>query len=107
MANNLPDSKIDILESADGITKKIKKATAVPKEVEGNGVLAFIEFVLLPAASLRGNKQFIVERRDEEPLVYTDIKQMHEDYASDKVCNVPVSSSQAVANYDTAYPSNS
>jgi tyrosyl-tRNA synthetase len=58
---------------------------AVPKVVEDNGVLALVEFVLLPASALSGRREFQVERdRDGlEPLVYTDIKQIHEDYRND------------------------
>jgi tyrosyl-tRNA synthetase len=83
----LSDSKIDLLDSADAIAKKIRKAVAVPQVIEENGVLAFVEFILLPAAALKGRKEFRVERRDGlEPLVYTDIKQMHEDYRNDIVC---------------------
>jgi tyrosyl-tRNA synthetase len=60
---------------------------AVPKETEENGVLALVESILLPAATLKGKKEFRVERRDGlEPLVYTDIKQIHEDYKADIVC---------------------
>ena len=82
------DSKIDLLDSPELVTKKLKKAVAAPKEVEGNGILAFIEFVLLPAAALRGGKkEFQVERsRDNlEPLVYTSIAQIHDDYKNDVV----------------------
>lgn len=79
------DSKIDLLDTPDVITKKISKAESFPKVVEGNGVLAFTEYVLLPAAELKGNKQFVVERREGEPLVYTSIEQMHEDYRNDVV----------------------
>lgn len=53
--------------------------------VEGNGVLAFTEYVLLPAAALRGKKEFTVPRRDDTPLVYTSIEEMHEDFKNDKV----------------------
>lgn len=74
------------MDSAEAIATKIKKAECVPKVVEGNGVLAFTEFVLLPAASLLGKQGFVVERREGEPLVYTDIKQMHADYESEVVC---------------------
>lgn len=98
MSSSDPDSKIDILESAEAITKKIRKAEAIPKVVEGNGVLAFTEFVLLPAAGLRGKKEFIVERRDEEPLVYTSIEQMHSDYANDIVSRCLTTHMAAVAN---------
>lgn len=44
-----------------------------------------VEFVLLPAAALTGNKEFRVERRDNEPLVYTDIQQLKDDYTNDIV----------------------
>lgn len=58
---------------------------SVPKVVEDNGVLALVEFVLLPASALSGRREFRVERERDglEPLVYTGIEQMHEDYRSD------------------------
>ena len=58
---------------------------AAPKVVEDNGVLALVEFVLLPASALSGRREFRVKRdRDGlEPLVYTSIDQMHEDYRND------------------------
>ncbi|KAL9622431.1 MAG: hypothetical protein Q9160_003276 [Pyrenula sp. 1 TL-2023] len=80
------DSKIDLLDSPDVVTKKIRKAVAVPKVVEDNGLLAFVEFVLLPASALNGqNKEFVVDRSRDglEPLVYSNIQQMHEDYKND------------------------
>lgn len=80
------DSKIDLLDSPEVIKQKIKKAECFPKVVEGNGVLTFVEYVLFPAASLKGRKEFVVERRDEDPLVYTRIEQMYEDYKKDLVC---------------------
>lgn len=82
------DSKIDLLDAPDVVAKKIKKAVAAPKVVEENGILAFVEYVLLPAAGLRGKREFVVERERDglEPLVYSSIEQMHEDYRSDVVC---------------------
>lgn len=70
------------------MTRKIRKAESAPRIVEDNGILAFTEFVLLPSAALNGRKEFRVQRdRDGlEPLVYTDISQMHEDYKNDIVC---------------------
>ncbi|KAB8244376.1 hypothetical protein BDV35DRAFT_382300 [Aspergillus flavus] len=82
-ANSETDSKIDLLDPAESISKKIRKAEAAPKVVEDNGVIALVEYVLLPAADLKGKKEFRVERRDEEPLIYTDIKQLEEDYKND------------------------
>lgn len=85
MSASDPNSKIDLLDDEATVVKKIKKAECVPKVPEGNGVLAFVEFVLLPAARLRGQRGFVVDRtRDELPeLVYTEVSQMHDDYRND------------------------
>lgn len=84
MSSSDPDSKIDLLDTPDVVRKKLKKAYCPPAVVEGNGVLSFCEYVLLPAGSLKyGEQKFVVERRDQEPLVYTDIKKMQEDYLAD------------------------
>jgi tyrosyl-tRNA synthetase len=79
------DSKIDLLDAPEAVAKKIRKSEAIPKVVEDNGIIAMIEYVLLPAAALAGKKEFRVERRDEEPLIYTDIQQIKDDYTKDIV----------------------
>ncbi|KAG6017696.1 hypothetical protein E4U41_004166 [Claviceps citrina] len=86
MSSSDQESKIDLLDPPDVVAKKIKKATAAPQVVEGNGVLAFVEFVLLPASGLKGGKrEFRVERQGDglEPLVYDNIAQMQQDYKND------------------------
>jgi tyrosyl-tRNA synthetase len=84
MSSSDPDSKIDVLDNPDAVKRKLKKAHAVPKIVEDNGILSFVEYVLLPASYLKyGEPKFVVERRDAEPLVYTEISQMREDYVKD------------------------
>ncbi|EON98767.1 putative tyrosyl-trna synthetase protein [Phaeoacremonium minimum UCRPA7] len=86
MSASDPNSKIDLLDPPDVVTKKLKKAECVPKVTEGNGVLSFTEYVLLPAGALKyGRPEFRVDRsRDNLPeLVYTSIKEMHEDYKND------------------------
>jgi tyrosyl-tRNA synthetase len=65
--------------------KKIRKAEAAPRVIEDNGIIGLVEFVLLPAAGLKGRKEFRVERKEGGPLVYTDIKQLQEDYKNDIV----------------------
>lgn len=80
------DSKIDLLDAPDVVVKKVRKAECVPKVIENNGVLALVEYVLLPASGLRtGKREFRVDRERDglEPLVYTEIKQMHSDFESD------------------------
>lgn len=85
MSSSDPDSKIDLLDPPETVAKKIRKAHAAPQVVEENGLLAFVEFVLLPAARFRGNGEFRVDRERDglEPLVYTDIEKMREDYKND------------------------
>jgi tyrosyl-tRNA synthetase len=88
MSSSEPDSKVDLLDPPEVITKKLKKAVAAPTVVEGNGVLSFTEFVLLPAGILKyGHPEFRVDRSRDglEPLVYTNILQMQEDYKNDVV----------------------
>lgn len=87
MSASDPDSKIDLLDSAETVAKKIRKAHAAPQVVEENGLLAFIEYVLLPAARLRGTGGFRVERERDglEPLVYTDMEKIRDDYRNDVV----------------------
>jgi len=85
MSSSEPDSKIDLLDSPEIVAKKLKKAVCVPKKVEGNGLIAFIEHVLIRALALKngGKATFTVERRDEEPIVYEDIAKLKSDYEAD------------------------
>jgi tyrosyl-tRNA synthetase len=84
MSASDPDSKIDVLDNADIVKRKLKKAHAVPKVTDDNGILSFVEYVLLPASYLKyGEPKFVVERRDAEPLVYKNISEMKEDYTKD------------------------
>lgn len=100
MSSSDPDSKIDLLDSAETVAKKIRKAHAAPQQVEENGLLAFIEYVLLPAARLRGHGEFRVDRERDglEPLVYTDIEKIREDYKKDVVRYRHLSPGQVNAN---------
>lgn len=96
ISNPYLGSKIDLLDSPDLVTKKIRKAECVPKVVEGNGILGLVEFVILPGSSLKtGQREFRVEREREglEPLVYTDIEKIKADYEAD-VVSYPKSGSQ-------------
>lgn len=88
MSSSDPDSKIDLLDSPEAVKKKLKKAYAVPTEIEGNGIVSFVEYVLLPVSALKSGKgKFLVERREGEgePLVYEDIDSLKEDYKADRV----------------------
>lgn len=89
MSASDPDSKIDILDTPEAVKKKLRKAHAAPKEVEGNGLISFVEYVLLPVSDLQkdGKPEFVVEQREGEgdPFIYNDINTLKEDYAADKL----------------------
>lgn len=90
MSASDPDSKIDILDSADVVKKKLRKAYAAAGVVEGNGIISFVEYVLLPISALRdpnGKGTFVCERREGEgePFVYHDIATLKEDYQADRL----------------------
>ena len=46
--NSDPKSKIDLMDDPATMHKKLAKASCASGEVEGNGILAFIQHVLLP-----------------------------------------------------------
>lgn len=85
MSASDPDSKIDLLDTAAAVEKKLKKAICPVKQVEGNGVVAFVEHVIFRALSLKSNgkPQFVAERREGEPLIYETIQQLKDDYTAD------------------------
>lgn len=85
MSSSEPDSKIDLVDQEDQVRKKLKKAFCPPRQIDGNGVISFTEYVLMPASALKNNGTpiFTVARRDAEPLVYSDIAKLKEDFAAD------------------------
>lgn len=85
MSASDPNSKIDLLDTAEVTARKIKKANAPPKQVEENGLLAFVEHVLFPASSLLDGQRTLKVERGEgvEPLVYSDMEKLKEDYIAD------------------------
>ncbi|PNP61489.1 hypothetical protein FNYG_13776 [Fusarium nygamai] len=85
MSSSEPSSKINLLDTSEEVTKKLRKAVCAPKEVEGNRVIAFIEHVIFRVESLKtgGKPRFTVESRDGETLVYEDIFKLKEHYKRD------------------------
>ncbi|RVD85960.1 uncharacterized protein DFL_004260 [Arthrobotrys flagrans] len=87
MSASDPNSKIDLLDSAADVEKKLKKAVCAPKEVEGNGVIAFVEYVLIPISELGaedGKARFVIEK-DGQEIVYETIEKLKEDYIADTI----------------------
>ncbi|KAH9895737.1 tyrosine tRNA ligase [Cubamyces lactineus] len=53
MSSSDPDSKIDFLDAPEVVRRKIKKAFCEEGNVDENGVLSFVEAVLIPISQLR------------------------------------------------------
>lgn len=86
MSASDPNSKIDVLDTAEQVTSKIKKAFAQAQVSEGNGLLAFIEYVLLPISALQssdGTARMEFAPREGEPLAYKNIEDIRRAYEAD------------------------
>ncbi|KAK0424014.1 hypothetical protein QR680_008456 [Steinernema hermaphroditum] len=76
MSASLVDSKIDLLDSADVVEKKLKSAEC-PKNSENNGVLSFYEYVVLPIV--------LPDTVQMNGSAYTTIEKIREDFNADKI----------------------
>ncbi|XKL61834.1 hypothetical protein PGB90_001667 [Kerria lacca] len=63
MSSSIEDSKIDLLDSAVAIKKKLKKAFCEPGNINENGVLAFAKHVIF--STFEENEVFVIKRSNE------------------------------------------
>ncbi|KAK9454203.1 tRNA synthetases class I-domain-containing protein [Dipodascopsis uninucleata] len=86
MSSSDPNSKIDLMDDPASVKKKIASAYCAPGIIEDNGLISFVEYVVLPIARLKSpeNPAFIINRPDKwgGPITYTSIEQIKEDFAS-------------------------
>jgi len=78
-ASSSADSKIELDDTYQDIHRKIKKAYSVDGQVEGNGLLAIVQYIIFPWLEAK-NKPFVCNRPDKwgGPLIfktYTDVEQ--------------------------------
>mmetsp|Transcript_34685 Transcript_34685/g.85339 ORF Transcript_34685/g.85339 Transcript_34685/m.85339 type:complete len:150 (-) Transcript_34685:46-495(-) len=67
MSSSSDNGKIDLLDTPEDVSKKIRKAFCEEGNVEGNGLLAFIRHVALPLQSLTSEgPSFTISRRAED-----------------------------------------
>ncbi|KAK0711303.1 hypothetical protein B0H67DRAFT_284376 [Lasiosphaeris hirsuta] len=82
-----PRPKIDLVNDEATIRKKIAKAVCAPRVTEGNGILAFIQQVLLPVSGLRSADGVpsarAVLKDQKEPTTFTDFEQVTAAYQAD------------------------
>jgi tyrosyl-tRNA synthetase len=88
MSSSEPDSKIDLLDNAKTVERKIKKAICTPMDISSeNGVLNFVKHVLLPISELKGQAKFHINRDEKQggPITYSSFADIERDFAEDKV----------------------
>ena len=89
MSSSDPKSKVDLLDEPATIQKKIAKAFCAPGKVEGNGILAFIQHVLLPYSQLQfpdGKTTMSVVLKDQtEPTVFRSFSEISAAYEADQL----------------------
>lgn len=90
MSSSDPKSKIDLLDDPATIRKKIAKAYCAPGQTEGNGILAFIQHVLLPYSQLQSSNGrtaaiSVVLKDQTEPTIFGSFAEVTEAYAADRL----------------------
>lgn len=84
MSASDPNSKVDLLDDAKTVQKKLNKADCVEGETEGNGVLAFLEHVIFVVLN---GAPFIIDRPEKfgGKLEYADYAAVEQDFAAKKL----------------------
>ncbi|KAI8141960.1 tyrosyl-tRNA synthetase [Fennellomyces sp. T-0311] len=83
MSSSDPDSKIDFLDDAKTVQKKIKKAFCEEGNITDNGLLSFIKSVYFPVKSLSTDKpQFVCPRPEKwgGDIVFNDYATLEKDF---------------------------
>ena len=90
MSSSDPKSKVDLLDDPATIRKKIGKAYCAPCKVDGNGILAFIQHVLLPYSQLQSSDGktaniSVVLKDQTEPTTFSSFAEMAIAYTADQL----------------------
>lgn len=82
MSSSEENSKIDLLDSAAQVKKKIKGAFCEPGNTDNNGLLAFAKHVLFP---LSKTGKLVIERKEEwgGNLEYTKYEDLVEAFSTE------------------------
>lgn len=91
MSASDPNSKIDILEGPKNVKKKINTAFCAPGNIEDNGLLSFIEYVVQPIQELKNDKlgffEFFINRPEKfgGSITYHSFEEMKQDFKEEKL----------------------
>ncbi|XP_037119369.1 tyrosine--tRNA ligase, cytoplasmic [Syngnathus acus] len=82
MSSSEEDSKVDLLDSKEDLKKKLKKVFCEPGNIENNGVLSFVKFVLFP---LRGGFSIKRDAKFGGDKVYSAFEDVEKDFAAERI----------------------
>ncbi|XP_061521494.1 tyrosine--tRNA ligase, cytoplasmic [Phycodurus eques] len=82
MSSSEEESKIDLLDSKEDLKKKLKKAFCEPGNIQNNGVLAFVNYVLFP---LHGGFSVKRDAKWGGDKVYTAFEEVEKDFAEELI----------------------
>ncbi len=87
------NSKIDLMDSEEDIKKKLKKAYCPEGEVENNGVLAFVKYVIFPL-----KESFKISRPEKfgGDVEYNSYEELEKDYVAKKLHPVDLKNQLAI-----------
>merc|ERR1711892_283154 len=85
MSSSEEDSKIDLLDSAAAVKKKLKKAFCEPGNITDNGVLSFCKYVIYPVA-LKGEK-FAINRAPDHggDSVFANFEELEKSFGNEEI----------------------
>src|SRR5690606_18557090 len=86
MSSSEPNSKIDLDDSDETIKDKINKAFIVDGQVENNGLLEILKYILFRQFT-KENRKFFVERKEKwgGNVEYSTYEEFESDFAAQKL----------------------
>lgn len=90
MSASDPNSKIDLLEQPKVVKKKINSAFCAPGNVEENGLLSFVEFIVAPIQELKhgdGFFEFFIDRPEKfgGPITFKSFEELKSAFKEEKL----------------------
>ncbi|KAL3231353.1 Tyrosine--tRNA ligase, cytoplasmic [Nakaseomyces bracarensis] len=97
MSASDPNSKIDLLEEPKKVAKKINSAYCSPGDIENNGLLSFIEYVVAPIQELKKGAdqfEFFINRPDKfgGPITFHSFEELQTAFKEEKLSPVDLKS---------------
>lgn len=82
MSSSEEESKIDLLDSREDVKKKLKKAFCEPGNIQNNGVLSFVKYVLFPL-----HREFSIKRDPKwgGDKKYTEFEEVEKEFAEEAI----------------------